>query len=137
VNSWIDERRDPVKSTDAAARHLRDLVNRFGSHYLAAAAYNGGAGRGGRGLVQISAQLGAGDEAIDPMSDDAFFELAESRHIYQETKDYVPKLIAAALVAKEPAKYGFEPVGTVEPFPLDSVMVEGGTGLDVIAKLAE
>ncbi len=137
VNSWIDERRDPVKSTDAAARHLRDLVNRFGSHYLAAAAYNGGAGRVGRGLVQISAQLGAGDEAIDPMSDDAFFELAESRHIYQETKDYVPKLIAAALVAKEPAKYGFEPVGTVEPFPLDSVMVEGGTGLDVIAKLAE
>lgn len=136
VNSWIDERRDPVKSTDAAARHLRDLVNRFGSHYLAAAAYNGGAGRVGRGLVQISAQLGAGDEAIDPMSDDAFFELAESRHIYQETKDYVPKLIAAALIAKEPDRYGFDAVDPVDPFPLDSVIVEGGTGLDVIARLA-
>lgn len=136
VTPWLDERRDPIKSTVAAARHLKDLTDRFGSHYLAAAAYNGGAGRVGRGLQQIATAMGYGDEAPELASDDAFFELADTRHIYQETKDYVPKLIAAALVAKAPQRYGFDPVEPVEPFPLDSVVVEGGTGLDKIARLA-
>ncbi len=138
VDPWVDERRDPIKATDAAARHLKDLTDRFGSHFLAAAAYNGGAGRVGRGLVQIAAlQQGAGDEAIDPASDEMFFELAGTRLLKQETKDYVPKLIAAALVAKAPERYGFEVPDSVEPFPLDSVMVQGGTGLDLVAKLAD
>jgi membrane-bound lytic murein transglycosylase D len=136
VTPWVDERRDPIKSTVAAARHLRDLTDRFGSHYLAAAAYNGGAGRVGRGLKQIADAMGYGDESPDLTSDEAFFELASTRHIYQETKDYVPKLIAAALVAKAPFRYGLSPAEPVEPFPLDSVIVEGGTGLDKIAKLA-
>ncbi len=137
VTPWIDERRDPIKSTVAAARHLKDLTDRFGSHYLAAAAYNGGAGRVGRGLQQIATAMGYGDEAVELTSDDAFFELASTPHIYQETKDYVPKLIAAALLAKSPGRYGLEPVDAAEPFPLDSVIVEGGTGLDKIARLAE
>lgn len=138
VDPWVDERRDPIKATDAAARHLRDLTARFGSHFLAAAAYNGGAGRVGRGLVQIAAlQQGAGDEATDPASDDMFFELAGTSLLRQETKDYVPKLIAAALVAKAPERYGFDVPDDVDPFPLDSVMVQGGTGLDLIAELAD
>ncbi|MCA9761977.1 MAG: LysM peptidoglycan-binding domain-containing protein [Gemmatimonadetes bacterium] len=137
VNAWVDERRDPVKATDAAARYLSDLTRQFGSHYLAAAAYNGGPGRVGRGLLRISALQGEGDEAVDPTSDDMFFELAETSSIHQETKDYVPKLIAAALVAKHPAQYGFTVPEDVEPFPLDSVLVEGGTGLDLIATLAD
>ena len=135
-DSWLDERRDPIKATDAAARHLKDLTDRFGSHFLAAAAYNGGAGRVGRGLLRISALQGAGDEAVDPASDEMFFELAESSHLYQETKDYVPKLIAAALIAKDPERYGFDKPEDVDPFPRDSVVVEGNTGLDLIAELA-
>lgn len=138
IDPWVDERRDPIKATDAAARHLKDLTDRFGSHFLAAAAYNGGAGRVGRGLTQIAAlQQGAGDEAIDPSSDEMFFELAGTRLLKQETKDYVPKLIAAALVAKAPERYGFEIPDSVDPFPRDSVMVQGGTGLDLIAELAD
>lgn len=137
VDAWVDERRDPIKATDAAARHLKDLTDRFGSHFLAAAAYNGGAGRVGRGVTRLSALQGGGDAAVDPTSDEMFFELAESRLIYQETKDYVPKLIAAALVAKAPERYGFELPDGVEPWPLDSVVVHGGTGLDLVAELAD
>ncbi len=66
-----------------------------------------------------------------------FFELADARLLKPVTKDYVPKLLAAALVAKDPERYGFEVPDSVEPFPLDSVMVQGGTGLDLIAKLAD
>jgi membrane-bound lytic murein transglycosylase D len=136
VDSWIDERRDPIKATDAAARHLRDLTDRFGSHFLAAAAYNGGAGRVGRGLLRVTALQGAGDDAVDPASDEMFFELAETSHLYQETKDYVPKLIAAALIAKAPGRYGFDEPEDSAPFPRDSVIVAGSTGLDLIADLA-
>ncbi len=133
VDGWVDERRDPIKATDAAARHLADLTERFGSHYLAAAAYNGGAGRVGRGLTRMA----AGDDDFDQSSDDAFFELASTSLIYQETKDYVPKLIAAAMIAKEPSKYQFREPADVAPFPRDSVIVDGGTGLDLIARLAD
>jgi membrane-bound lytic murein transglycosylase D len=137
IDSWLDERRDPIKATTAATEYLRDLTDRFGSHYLAAAAYNGGPGRVGRGLARIPALMGEGDEAIDPQSDEAFFELAGTALIHQETKDYVPKLIAAALIAKDPESYGFRSPEESPAFPLDSVIVEGGTGLDLIAKLAD
>ncbi|MEP6591314.1 MAG: LysM peptidoglycan-binding domain-containing protein [Gemmatimonadota bacterium] len=137
IDAWVDERRDPIKATDAAARHLKDLTDRFGSHYLAAAAYNAGAGRVGRSLTRMNANMGDGDESLDLSSDEAFFSLADSRLIVQETRDYVPKLIAAALIAKDPTKYGFVLAEDVEPFPHDSIMVEGGTGLDLIARLAD
>ena len=134
VDTWVDERRDPIKATDAAAHHLRDLTDRFGSHLLAAAAYNGGQGRVGRGVSRIAAQ--GGGDAIDLESDDMFFELADARLLKLETRDYVPKLIAAALIAKAPERYDFEAPAPAEPFPLDSVIVEGGTGLDLVAELA-
>lgn len=137
IDTWLDERRDPIKSTDAAARMLKALTDRFGSHFLAAAAYNGGEGRVGRGLLRVSALQGAGDEAIDLESDEMFFELAETPHLYQETKDYVPKLIAAAMIAKAPERYDFDPPAEVDPFPRDSVMVDGNVGLDLIAELAD
>jgi membrane-bound lytic murein transglycosylase D len=136
VDSWLDERRDPIKSTDAAAHHLDDLTQRFGSHYLAAAAYNAGAGRVQRGLGAMSTGA-SGDDSLDITSDDAFFSLADTRMIRDETKNYVPQLIAAAIIAKEPARYGFETVHDVATFPLDSVIVDGGTGLDLIARLAD
>ena len=141
IDRWVDERRDPVKATDAAARYLALLTRQFGSHYLAAAAYNGGPGTVSRGLQRID--LGGGDAVAvegedegDEYSDGDFFALADSRYIRQETKDYVPKLIAAALIARQPTVYGFEPVPDAAPFPHDSVLVPDMTGLDVIARLA-
>ena len=131
VDSWVDERRDPFKATDAAARHLRDLNRRFNSLYLAAAAYNAGSGKVSRGLRRLP------DEDDDsPDSDATFFRLYDTKLLRRETKDYVPKLIAAALIAKEPGRYGFEPVAA-EPAAYDSIIVPDMTGLDVIARLAD
>ena len=137
VDPWLDERRDPLKSTDAAAHHLDDLTARFGSHYLAAAAYNAGAGRVQRGLGQMSSPTGEDDESTSIAGDGAFFSLADTRLIRDETKNYVPQLIAAAIIAKEPRRYGFDAVASVTPFSRDSVIVDGGTGLDLIARLAD
>lgn len=143
VDRWVDERRDPVKATDAAARYLAMLTQQFGgSYYLAAAAYNAGPGRVSRGLTRIGAN-GGGDASAEAegedeegFSDEHFFSLADSRYLKRETKDYVPKLIAASLIARNPAAYGFPPVPRVEPFPFDSLVVPDMTGLDVVARLA-
>lgn len=132
VDHWVDERRDPFKATDAAARHLSDLRDRFGSMYLAAAAYNAGAGKVGRSLRR----LGDDDEEEDNPDAD-FFRLYDTRYLRRETKDYVPKLIAAALIAKQPEKYGFTASTDVPPIAFDSIVVPDVTGLDVIARLAD
>ena len=136
VDRWVDERRDPVKATDAAARHLDDLRGRFGSLYLAAAAYNAGGGKVSRGLRKLGDSADDETEDGDPMSDSTFFQLYDSRYLRRETKDYVPKLIAAALIAKEPEKYGFERPAPLPPFAYDSIVVPDATGLDVVARLA-
>ena len=128
VDTWVDERRDPVKATDAAARHLRDLRERFGSLYLAAAAYNAGAGKVSRSLGKLE-PIEVEDEGV------AFFRLAESNLLANETRDYVPKLIAAAIIAKQPARYGI-PTSAVERYAYDSLVVTDATGLDVVARLA-
>lgn len=133
VDTWVDERRDPVKATDAAARHLRDLRERFGSLYLAAAAYNAGAGKVSRSLGRLES-----DEGLEAEEDDgnaAFFRLAESDLLSRETRDYVPKLIAAAIIAKQPARFGIA-TAPVQPFAYDSLVVTDATGLDVVARLA-
>lgn len=137
IDSWVDERRDPVKATDAAARHLQDLRERFGSLYLAAAAYNAGGGKISRGLKRIRGWDEDEFDAEDGFADAAFFRLYDTRLIRRETKDYVPKLIAAALIAKEPEKYGFRRGAPLPPYQADSVVVIGMTGLDVIARLAD
>jgi membrane-bound lytic murein transglycosylase D len=131
VDSWVDERRDPFKATDAAARHLADLNRRFGSLYLAAAAYNAGSGKVSRGIIRLP------DEENDSTNSDAtFFRLYDTKLLRRETKDYVPKLIAAALIAKQPRRYGFH-LGNAEPAAYDSIVVPDMTGLDVIARLAD
>lgn len=140
VDSWVDERRDFVKATAAAARYLADLTRQFGSHFLAAAAYNGGPGRVSRGLDRIDVLLDD-DDALEEngsmLGDAAFFQLSDTRHIHQETKDYVPKLLAATMIAKEPAKYGFTIEEPEAPYPTDSLVVPAATGLDVVARLAD
>ena len=126
VDWWVDERRDPVRSTDAAVKFLGWLREQFGSLYLAAAAYNGGPGRVARGLSRLG-----DDDATH--GDDAFFALAENDYLRGETKNYVPQLIAAALIAKEPARYGMT-LRTVPPFVYDSVLVPASTPLAAIAR---
>lgn len=93
VDDYVDERRDPIKSTVAAARYLRDLYDLFGTWPLALAAYNAGEGKVQRALEKARAE--------------SFWEIAQTRHLRRETKDYVPRYFAATIIAKNPDEYGF------------------------------
>ncbi|BCS88939.1 LysM peptidoglycan-binding domain-containing protein [Pseudodesulfovibrio sediminis] len=124
---WIDERRDPFKSTDAAARHLRDLYEQFGDWYLALAAYNAGSGKISRALKSAKC--------------DDFFELTErnrklSRRIRlkTETKHYVPKFIAISKIFQNLDTLGFEPVSWDMEEEVIPVKVPGGTDLLALAR---
>ncbi|MDB4890326.1 MAG: putative transglycosylase [Gemmatimonadetes bacterium] len=129
VDWWVDERRDPIKSTSAAVRFIKELKEQFGSLYLAAAAYNGGPGRIARGMTRYA------DDLDNTQGEDAFFVLAEKDYLKNETREYVPQLIAAALIAKEPARYGME-LHPREAYAYDSVRVPPSTPLAAIAKAA-
>ena len=124
INGWIDERRDPVKATWAAARYLRDLYGMFGDWYLAMAAYNAGEGRIG--------------DAVERSGTKNFWVIADSeeRYVRAETRDYVPKFIAAAIMAKMPANFGFVGIDYQKPLEFDTATVETQTDLDVIADCA-
>ncbi len=122
ISYWVDERRDPVASTRAAARHLKDLYETFGSWYLAAAAYNAGAARVRRSIRRTGSEN--------------FWDIAETRYLRRETRNYVPKLMAAALIAKEPARYGFSEVEYFEPMRFQEAEVPDATSLDVVAEAA-
>jgi membrane-bound lytic murein transglycosylase D len=130
IDPWVDERRDPFKATDAAVNFLSDLVRRLGSVYLAAAAYNAGEGRVTRGVRRLPGEA-------DSLTDETFFQLADRRYLRRETRDYVPKLIAAALVAKQPDRYGFTDIPRLAPLVFDEIRIPDATGLDVLAQLAE
>jgi membrane-bound lytic murein transglycosylase D len=129
VDWWVDERRDPFKATDAAARFLTQLHRQFGSYYLAAAAYNGGPGRVSRGLARYE------DKMSDVEGEDRFFALAEESYLRKETRNYVPQLVAAALVGKEPHKYGLK-VDSAPPILYDSVLVGPLTSISAVALAA-
>ena len=127
VDWWVDERRHPTRSTAAAARHLAWLKDQFGSLYLAAAAYNGGSGRVSRGLTRYA------DELEGTTGEDVFFALAEHDYLRKETREYVPQLIAAALVGKNPSRYGLT-LRRLPPFEYDSVRVGPSTPIGAVAK---
>ena len=127
VDWWVDERRDPVRSTDAAVRFLNGLRQQFGSYYLAAAAYNGGPGRISRGLSRLAEEL----DDVEP--EDKFFTLASSSVLRAETRNYVPQIIAAALIGRDPRAYGMT-IEKLPPFVYDSAQVPPGTSLHAIAK---
>src|SRR5258708_31902407 len=129
VDPWVDERRDPYRATDAAVNYLYDLWQRLGSVYLAAAAYNTGAGRIERGIGRLPGES-------DSVDDRTFFQLSDRRYLRRETRDYVPKLIAASLIAKQPERYGFA-VQALRPLVFDEITVSDATGLDVIARLCD
>jgi membrane-bound lytic murein transglycosylase D len=130
---WIDERQCPEKSTVAAAEYLSDLHDMFGSWYLAAAGYNAGEGR----IVKGIARFDLVSMEVDDPEDDPFWRLSERRFLAAETKEYVPKLIAAALIAKSPEKYGFGGIAYHEPLVYDKVPVPDATDLQLVAWAAE
>jgi len=124
VNSWIDERRDPEKATWAAARYLKDLYGLFNSWHLAAASYNAGEGRVMRALKKHK-------------TDDFWVVAKQKRALKKETRDYIPKYIAALLIAKEPAKYGFTDIEYQPQITYGKVIIPVATDLRVIAKACE
>ncbi|MEW6720003.1 MAG: transglycosylase SLT domain-containing protein [Thermodesulfobacteriota bacterium] len=123
IDWWTDERRDAEKSTHAAASYLKDLYGMFESWPLAAAAYNAGEGK----IIK----------AVNRYKSDDFAELIRYRYLKQETKDYVPKMLAALAIAKEPEKYGFSDVVYEAPLDLKKVVVPGGTDLMETARILE
>jgi membrane-bound lytic murein transglycosylase D len=122
IDKYLDERRDPLKSTKAAVTYLSDLYKEFDDWYLAVAAYNGGPGKIRNGLRKHNV--------------DNFWDLAGKEHLHMETKRYVPKLIAALLIAKNPEKYGFTDIAYNEPLRYDTLTVGPGMSLEAIALIS-
>jgi membrane-bound lytic murein transglycosylase D len=120
VDAWVDERMDPRKSTNAAADYLSDLYAMFQSWELAAAGYNCGEDR-----VQA---------AIDKYQINDFWQISEFT-LPTETKNYVPKLMAALIIAKSPDKYGFVGIDYHEPEFYETVMVPPQKSLNDIARV--
>ena len=108
VDNYVDERRDPIKSTVAAARYLRDLYDLFGAWPLAMAAYNAGEGKVMRALHKARAE--------------SFSEISKTRLIRRETKEYVPRFMAATIIARNPDRYGFSQE-SAEPHQFDEAIV--------------
>jgi membrane-bound lytic murein transglycosylase D len=123
VDEWVDERRDPVKGTDAALDYLEVLHARYDSWFLAAAAYNSGPGTVDKAVKRHAAGR-IGDE-------DIYWEIID--HLPRETREYVPKLLAATQLARQAERYGFK-VKPVAPYEYDRVWVPGATSLALVAK---
>ena len=107
INRYVDERRDPLLSTKAAAAYFRSLYSLFGDWYLALAAYNTGENRVKRAVMREGTR--------------DFWTLARKRRLHRETRNYVPKFLAAMLISKNPRKYGFTDVNYNEPLEYGKV----------------
>src|SRR5579872_4117227 len=117
---WVDDRQDPEKSTRAAAHHLRDLYNQFGDWYLAMAAYNSGPG-----TVQSAVKrTGYAD----------FWELYRRNVLPKETRNYVPIIVATAIMAKNPSQYGLQNVIPDPPMKYDTVKINYPVDLRLVAE---
>jgi membrane-bound lytic murein transglycosylase D len=123
IDWWRDERKDPVKSTEAAADYLKDLYEMFGSWNLAMAAYNAGEGK----ILK----------ALNRSKSDDYWALLSTRHIKNETKEYVPRFIAAKLIATDPDNYGFIDQEYHPPLRYDEVIIDKPVDLDIAAECAE
>ncbi len=120
INWWIDERRNFTKSTQAAIRYKKALYKMFQSWHLVSASYNTGENR-----IQ---------RLIRKHQTNDFWELAEMKTLPDETINYVPKIIAATLIAKSPALYGFKDLEYKSPFKYEEMLVPGGTDLNNLAQ---
>ena len=122
INWWKDERRDPVKSTEAAAEYLKDLYGMFGSWNLAMAAYNAGEGKIMKAMKRSNA--------------DDYWDLLGTKHIRTETQEYVPRFIAASLIATNPKDFGFEEIDYHKPLIYDEIELRSPVDLTVAAECA-
>jgi len=123
VGAWVDERQDPEKATRAAARHLKDLHDRFGDWHLALAAFNCGGGCVGRAVRRSNEQ------------DPTFWDVYE--RLPRETRGYVPMFIATTLIASNPDAYGIDAPQAAPTYAYDYVWVPGSMlSLGEIAELA-
>jgi membrane-bound lytic murein transglycosylase D len=121
VDRWIDERLDPLKATVAAARYLGDLYGMFGHWFLAQAAYNAGEARVAR--------------AIQRAKTSDFWALTQTRHLPNETKRFVPQILAATVINRAPARYGFDVV-MEQPVEYEEVTIKRPLDFETIASLA-
>jgi membrane-bound lytic murein transglycosylase D len=117
---WLDERRDFLKATDAAARYLKDLHARFGDWMLAWAAYNTGEGAVERALKRSGAE--------------DFWGLLAAGELAEETRRYVPKIVAAAIISRNPERYGFSDLSYLKPLEWEEVQVKGMVDLKAAAR---
>ncbi|MFQ5915094.1 MAG: lytic transglycosylase domain-containing protein [Nitrospinota bacterium] len=122
VDRWIDERRDPVKSTRAAALFFKDLLKTFRDWHLAKAGYNAGKARIRRGLSRLKRK--------------DFWTLARTRYIARETRNYVPKILAATIIGKNPKAFGFTSLKYDPPIRYEEVPISKPTELRKIASVA-
>jgi membrane-bound lytic murein transglycosylase D len=120
-NAWLEERRDPIKATRAAARYLKKLYEITGDWYLATASYNAGP----LSLERAAQQLGSRN----------FWDMHRSKWLRVETKNYVPELCAAILVGRNPELYGLK-VDQLQPYAFETVAVNSMTSLHVLARCA-
>ena len=127
IDRAVDERNDPVRSTEAALDYLQYMHERFDSWYLAAAGYNSGENR----VARIMRETFGQEEA---RSEQDYYRIWSQ--LPSETRDYVPLMIAAARIAKDPAKHGFDHVEPVAPLEYDEVMMPPATQLADIAEAA-
>ncbi|MBI4844825.1 MAG: transglycosylase SLT domain-containing protein [Nitrospirae bacterium] len=119
IDSWVDERRDPIKSTIAASEYLKDMYDKFGSWNLALAAYNAGEGK----IMS----------AIQNHKDDDYWNISKTGFIANETKNFVPSFVAAAAIATYPEKYGFDNLNDAAPFIYDEVLIKTPMDLGTVA----
>ncbi len=126
VSEYVDERRDPVKATAAALTYLEELHDRFDSWFLAAASYNTGENRVGRIMEEVTGSERGSDENYWDISD----------RLPRETRDYVPLMIAAGHIAKDPGAHGFPELEFQDPLRFDVVSVPAGTPLSEVAEAA-
>jgi membrane-bound lytic murein transglycosylase D len=124
VSEYVDERRDPIRSTQAAVRHLSRLYNQFGSWYLASAAYNSGSTR----IAKLLKERG-----YTKASDDVYWELLDA--LPKETRDYLPMLLAAVIVSENADSFGIA-AAPQEPWQFEEVRVPGATELRAVARAA-
>jgi membrane-bound lytic murein transglycosylase D len=119
----LDERRDPEKSTRAAAAYLKELHNLFGRWYLATAAYNAGPGAIDRAMQQSGAK--------------DFWTLSQRAQLSDETRNFVPKFVAVAMIATDPEKYGFATLQYDAPLEYEEMEVRRPLRIGVMAEMAE